>query len=389
MRALNRLALAACSIVLFLGVTATPALAGTSEEIGVLPTLDSLKRSESPLSGGGKWTALNWAAGTGQGTTSGWGPSNAFPTANGAYWNPANVDGRFGDAAALTMQTGPGISERYVSIWLNMPNPGAAKSGYQLRWTVNPDTTTYTVKLSRWVSGAEAVLSSNASVSIPAGSTLAISDTGSTVTVWRSLNGVLTSLLSTNDATYAGGYAGLEGSGNISRSVNFKAGQLLGAAASGSPVLDSLERSEVPLATGKWTKTAWAGQIGGAWMGSYRGYGSSGGLAGAYWNQAPASDEKGGVLAAATVGTGAAPAGQYLGLWLNMPNPGGARSGYEARFTGTNGTATAYKVELSKWVAGTRTVLAVKGWLLPAGWDDDGAQQSPAAASCSGPEPAP
>ena len=51
-----------------------------------------------------------------------------------------------------------------------------------------------------------------------------------------------------------------------------------------------------------------------------------------------------------------------------MPNPGSARSGYEARFTGVNGSQSNYKVELSKWVSGTRTVLtSTSGFSLPVG----------------------
>jgi hypothetical protein len=41
-----------------------------------------------------------------------------------------------------------------------------------------------------------------------------------------------------------------------------------------------------------------------------------------------------------------------------MPNPHRVRSGYEVRFSGAKHTSTAYKVDLSKWVSGRRTVLA-------------------------------
>jgi hypothetical protein len=103
-------------------------------------------------------------------------------------------------------------------------------------------------------------------------------------------------------------------------------------------------------------------------METWRGYGSLSGLSGAFWNPATFSDNGESQLIAATVGTGATPAGQYLGLWLDMPNPASERTGYEARFTGTNSTATAYQVELSKWTAGTRTVLAsTSGFSLPVG----------------------
>ena len=107
-------------------------------------------------------------------------------------------------------------------------------------------------------------------------------------------------------------------------------------------------------------------------MGGYRGYGASSGLAGAYWNPTTFTDGGNEVgrttLISATVGTGAPSEGEYLALWLDMPNPGSARSGYEARFAGVNGSPSNYKVELSKWVSGTRTVLtSTSGFSLPVG----------------------
>ena len=356
-------------LALLFGVRAPLASAGTADELTTLPTLDALNRSESPLSNGGKWSALSWASGTAAGadTTSGWGPVDAFSTVNGAFWNPSTFSDKTGSAAAVTMQVSPGLAERYVALWLDMASPGSAKSGYQLRWTY-VSSNTYSVTLSKWSSGTQTVLASNASVSIPIGTTMAISDNGGTVGAWQGSGGALSSLLSASDAAYASGYAGIEGSGNYSRLTNFKAGPLLGAAITGTAVLDNLERAEVPLATGNWSKSSWASEIGGAWMGLYRGYGSEGGLAGAWWNPSSFSDAQGGDLVAGTVGTGAPKAGEYLGLWLNMPSPGSARSGYEARFTGVNGLASNYKVELSKWVSGTRTVLVSKeGFSLAVG----------------------
>ena len=447
-------------VLSLLSFTSAPAFASTAEEINAVSTLDALNRTEEVLSNSGKWSALAWDSSTtghntGRDTTTGWGPYDAFPTVNGAFWNPATFSDKTGNAAAITLQTGPGNAERYVGLWLNMPNPVSAKTGYQLRWTVNSSTSTYTVTLSKWSAGTQTVLAANSSVSIPVGTTMAISDTGGTVTAWQGTGGTLSSLLSASDTAYTSGYAGMEGSGNISRSINFKAGTLSGASSvppdttiSGGPkgvvvpntqfsfsatepgssfecaldgavfgactspktyqglvegsrmfrvratgaggvdptpaergfqvvtaakatskvaLLDNLERQEVPLATGKWSKSSWAAEIGGAWMGSYRGYGSSGGLAGAYWNPTTISDGEGTTLVAGAVGTGSVPSGQYSALLLNMPNPSGARSGYEARFTGT-GSATNYTVELAKWVSGIRTVLAsTTGFSLPVG----------------------
>jgi len=446
--------------VSLLGFASTPALAGTAEEIAVLPTVDPLNRSEDPLSNGGKWSALAWSSSasgrsTGRDTTSGWGPYDAFPVVNGAFWNPATFTDTTGNAIATTMQIAPGVLERHVALWLNMPNPGSAKTGYQLRWTATTTANTYAVTLSKWSAGTQTVLASNPSVSIPTGATMAISDNGAVVTAWLRIGGTFGSLLSASDNAYSSGYVGIEGAGNISRSINLKAGNL--SAAGGPPpdttissgpkgvvvpnislgftstepgssfecaldgaafggctspkayqglaegartfkvravgsggkdetpaergfhvvqtakattktaLLDNLERSEVPLATGKWSKSAWVGEIGGAWMGGYRGYGASSGLAGAYWNPTTFSDGEGTALVAGTVGTGSVPTGQYLALLLNMPNPAGVRTGYEARFTGT-GSATNYTVELAKWVSGVRNVLAsTAGFSLPVG----------------------
>jgi hypothetical protein len=344
---------------------ATPAVASTASEVNTLPTLDPLNRNESPLSSGGKWTAVSWNNGTipaGVDTTAGWRPQ-AFPTVNGAYWNPSTFnDGGAGDAAALTMPTGPGNEERYVSLWLNMPSPGSAKSGYQLRWMVNPSLTTYTVKLVKWTAGSEIVLASNAAVTIPAGTTMAISDTGGTVTAWSgSSSSSLASLLSASDSAYSSGYAGIEGSGNISRSTGFRAGALLGSSIIGTSLHDDLLRSEAPIVPGKWAKTTWAAEIGGAWNSGYLGFGSSIGgtyISGAYWTPSTFSDSGAGVLVAATVGTRLYETGEYMSIWLDMPSPGSTRSGYEGRMTYLGGVANEYEVEISKWASGTRTVLA-------------------------------
>lgn len=137
-------------------------------------------------------------------------------------------------------------------------------------------------------------------------------------------------------------------------------------AVSSVAILDEFKRSEIPLANGKWTKTSWVEQIGASWEEPWHGYGSNNNLAGAYWNGATFSDASAGLLVSATVGSGSTASGEYMAVWLDMPSPGSARSGYEARFTGTNGSASAYKVELSKWVSGTRTVLGTKeGFSLP------------------------
>ncbi|MGN6585876.1 MAG: glycosyl hydrolase, partial [Solirubrobacterales bacterium] len=340
-------------------------------EISALPVLDALNRSELPLSNSGKWAALGWDAEvtykTGQDTTSGWGPVSAYPNVAGAYWTPtAFSDSGGGEAAAITMKAGPELENRYVALWLDMSEPGTRtsgfQSGYQLSWTQNAGSTTvYTVTLSKFGSGVRETLASNASVTISAGSTLAISDTGGTVTAWLGSGGSLSSLLSAADTTYSSGYTGIEAAGNISRSVNFQAGELPGST---PPLLDALNRSETPLSNGgKWSALAWdsgAGNLTG--RDTTEGWGPSeafSNVAGAYWNPTTFSDGGAGDAAAITLKKSPELENRYVSIWLNASSPGTTKSGYQLSWTLSSFLSpTVYSVKLSKWASGTETVLA-------------------------------
>jgi RHS repeat-associated protein len=77
---------------------------------------------------------------------------------------------------------------------------------------------------------------------------------------------------------------------------------------------------------------------------------------GAYW-QPTISDTGAGSAAVAEVPVEFTTANSYLSLWLDMPNPAlAAQEGYELRLTHLSSHTD--KLELSKWVGGTRTVLA-------------------------------
>jgi beta-mannanase len=208
---------------------ASSALADEAADVAAVPVVDALNRTENPLSNSGKWVATQWATGVKTGAdygAAGWGPSSAFLTGPAsAYWSTApEGSGKTGTAAGLTLNATPEIAERYVSVWLDMPNPGTAKSGYELRWTLVSGLNTYSVKLSKWVAGSETVLASNASVSIPSGTRMMISDSGGTVTAWKGSGSTVSPLLIAGDSTYSSGYAGIEAAGNISRSLDFRAG---------------------------------------------------------------------------------------------------------------------------------------------------------------------
>jgi hypothetical protein len=433
--------------LLFL-IVAPAAMAGIPEQLSGMPVTESFNGSESSLTNfAAGWAPLGWAGGTapkGSDATNGWRPVDAYSAVNGTYYTPTFTDAGSGILAAATMATNPGVEARYFSLWLDQQTPAGAKSGYQLTFT---DVTSgvYNVTLSKWQAGTQTVLASQASYAFANGNSFALSDLGSAVSAWTDTGTGFKQLLSATDSSFSGGSAGIEGSGNITRLTNFKAGvpgpppkvpdtsisagpegvlvpeatfsftatepgstfecaldtgayaacsspmeyqglaegthtfqvrakdsagpdetpaarsfQVVSAARAASKVavLDGLERSEVPLETGKWTRTSWGGEIGGAWMGNYRGFGANSLLASAYWNSTTFGDGAQTVLVAGNVGTGSPGAGEYQALWLDMPSPDSARSGYEARFVGVNGSATNYTVELAKWVSGTRTVLA-------------------------------
>jgi hypothetical protein len=359
-------ALVAITVLLALLLPALYATVAQAEEVWSVAIKDELTRTESPLSYEGRWQPLNWSGGTvkaGRDTTAGWGPSNAFPTVNGAYWSYLASDAAGGDAVGLTVNASPEVAERYVSVWLDMPNPGAEKSGYQLRWTLNSELTTYAVKLSKWVSGTETVLASSSSVSIPTGTRMMLSDNGGTVTAWQGTTAG-TAVLSAADSTYSSGYGGIEASGNNSRSKEWRLASYDKAKLTNLPMRDDLQRSEEPLSNGgKWTKPASATSIGGAWNTStspfWLGYGTGGSyLTSAYWNPATYADSGEGVGVSSTLTVGPSNT-QWEAVYLDGGNLGTAslENKYEVRWTGTE-TAGSYTLDLAKVASGTRTVLA-------------------------------
>jgi hypothetical protein len=326
------------------------------------------------------WSALGWAVGSpakGSDTSTGWDAPNGFPIVHGASFNPTLTDTGTGVAAEVTMAANPGITERYFSLWLDMPNPsGTARAGYELRF-LDTAANTYTVTLSRWQAGARTVLASKAGLGFLNGNSLAIVDQGSTVSAWTNSGAGFTQLLSGEDSSFAGGNAGVEGAGNITNLTNFKAGvpqnQVAGmdAALKALPVNDAFARNENPLSgAGAWAALAWDNSASGTNTGRVEsGWGPWDAFPtvnGAFWQNAGFADTGSGDGVSATLLHNPTIAERYFSLWLDMPTPASARSGYELRFTETS--STVYEVALSKWQAGTKTVLASKaGFSLPNG----------------------
>jgi len=212
------------------GALLTP-VESTPEALENLALVDSFGTNESPLSGGGKWAALNWDSSTSGHNTgrvsSGWGPFDAYPTINGAFWNKATfADTGAGTAVLGTLIKSPENLSRYFSLWIDMPSPASARSGYELRLT-ETSTGVYEASLSKWESGSKTVLTSKGSYALPTNRPFALVDREGIVSAWANpFKEGWEQILSAKDSTFSSGYIGLEGSGNITRITEFKGGQM-------------------------------------------------------------------------------------------------------------------------------------------------------------------
>ena len=207
---------------------------GIATALASLTTLDAFGTAQNPLSGGGRWTKLAWAANTGQvvgsGTTGGWTAANGYPVVSGAYWNPASfADAGRGVGVAGTLSVGAELGSRWFSVWLDMAEPGSAQSGYELRFTYSGEEegeNLYDVTLAKWASGTRTVLATVRNTTFAAQSSFALVDKGGTVYAWTNAGSGYRQLLSARDATYSRGSVGIEGAGNITRVRAFRAGVL-------------------------------------------------------------------------------------------------------------------------------------------------------------------
>jgi hypothetical protein len=216
-------AVAAFVSVGLLFALAASAQASVGTEVSAFPTSDQLNRTENPLSNAGKWARAFGVTAAGQDTVGGWSPGSDFSAVGGAYWN-TNLSGKAGTAAAIDLAALPGRAGNYGSLWIDMPAPATAKTGYELSWTADPTGGTYTVKLSRWSAGIATLLGSKAGVALTAGTRMALADTGPTVAVWTGTGASAVELLAVEDAALAGGYAGIGALGSPTRLTNFREG---------------------------------------------------------------------------------------------------------------------------------------------------------------------
>jgi hypothetical protein len=351
----------------------------SASQLGAMATTEPFNGSSTSLSNfNAHWSTLGWASGAspkGADTTTGWHPSNVFPTVNGTFYNPVLTDTGSGVAAEGTMATNPAGVERYFSLWLDMSTPSSTtRAGYELRFTIVAENT-YNVTLSKWQGGTKTILASKANFAFLNGNSFAIVDQGATVTAWTNTGQGFTQLLSASDASLTGGNTGLEGAGNLSRFTNFKAGVPLSgvanmdAALKGLELNDAFATSELPLSGGDaWAALAWdddpfgfnTGQVAEGW-GPFEAFPTTNG---AFWQKASFADTGPGDAVAATLAHNPTISERHFSLWLDMPSPASVRSGYELRLTEVS--TNSYEVTLSRWQGGSKTLLASKaGYAFP------------------------
>jgi hypothetical protein len=78
----------------------------------------------------------------------------------------------------------------------------------------------------KWQSGSQTVLASQSSYTFANGNSFAVVDQGSAVSAWANTGSGFSQLLSASDSSFSSGKPAVEGSGNITRLTNFKAGTL-------------------------------------------------------------------------------------------------------------------------------------------------------------------
>jgi sugar lactone lactonase YvrE len=356
-------------LVTFCGVGASSASASVQQEIATMYVSDSLVRTENPLSNEGQWASLGWGSKkTGQATTEGWSPTSTFPTVDGAYWKYRQLSDAAGggEAVSVTKEGSTGSSEQMGAIWLDMPTPASAQTGYRLAWFQNAEGT-YTLKLGKFEAGVEKSLGEKKGLSIPKGQTLALSDLGGSVAAWMGSGTALELLLSANDTAFSTGYAGIEGNGSSTRLTNFKASTFgPSPILENLPILDALSAYNYPFNGGsKWAKPSWLANMGGIdtseeWRTRNPSKVPGGGNSGIYWSQSTFSSSTNGNGVAVELGEKPNTSEvRHQVVWLNMPNPGQTKSGYELSWTHVESPNNIeYEFVLSRWDAGKQTVLA-------------------------------
>jgi hypothetical protein len=251
-----------------------------------------------------------------------------------------------------------------------MSNPGgASRAGYELRLTAQAGGA-YKAELSTWSGGARSILATQSSLSLAAGNSVALTDSGSSVKAWTNTGSGFKSVLTVSNSAFSGGKAGIEAAGNVARLTKFKAGALLTPTANNSESLaalslrDAFLTPENPLSgAGAWAVQSWDSGTGQVYSTGWGSASPAPAFNGAYWQKAAFADTGAG-MAASAIPMVAPGVTRYFSLWLDMPSPGSAKTGYEARFV-DNGSGQFYETTIYKWQAGVKSSLGTTFILAP------------------------
>jgi len=293
-------------------------------------TSGSTWQGPSPIPSGGP--QLTTYSGAGNFTASGWWPSSYGAGVTGDYWKQPLTTAGGSMVSMITYNRASDISDRYVSLWAGMPNPGGAQTtaeqGYQLVWIDTTSTSVWQLRLIKWVNGTPTILAQNNNVSFPANTTFAlvVDKNAGTVSGWMNSGSGFAQIpnVTANDTTYQSGYAGIEGSGSDPTLTNFTAASLT---------------------TGGPTRVGW-----GSANSSY---------AATYWSVPNLSYTGGQGTAVQYTLTGAPAVGTAVDSFLNMPSPvSGSLTGYVSQIKRNNATDDTYTLSIYKYSNGAATLLA-------------------------------
>jgi hypothetical protein len=355
------------SLMIASGILAAGASAAeTPAQLGAMAITEPFNGTTSPISNfATTWSKLGWDTNKGSVGSLGWTSSSGSQT-SGAYYAPSISDPGTGVADVVNMAINPGFKHSF-SLWLDLQTPGGAKSGYEFR-LLEPKDTTYTASISKWVAGTETVLKSETVPFYVKGTSFAFSDQEGKLTAWVNGGSGFGELIGASDSTYTTGNVGIEANGGSSTLSNFRTGDLLPSVANTNAAVEAIglrdpfTTKELPLSFGgafaalSWDNgtTRETGIVEGGW----RPWDSGGTIDGAYWQKNSFADTGAGDgVSAKIVKVPSLEENKYLALWLNMPNPATAHSGYELKITKL---ASGIQLSLIRWQAGAQTVLASK-----------------------------
>ncbi len=215
----------------------------TTEKLAGLPTTNPFDGSVTPsiVSFEKDWSKLGWAVTKGRDLSVGWFPETSFESgSDGAYWQPTISDTGAGSAASAKIPVEFTSANRYLSLWLDMPNPGGTREGYELRLT-HLSSKTDKVELSKWKGGSKTVLASQGSYTFSTGE-FALVDEGGAVSAWIDSGSGFEKALSAEDSSFREGKAGIEGGGIDKYLRNFRAGSFNSMSGAITTTYDELGR---------------------------------------------------------------------------------------------------------------------------------------------------